>query len=243
VSTGEDSDGVVSLSVLGTAVGMNASVAADWPSLLRTKRAPVATVLDTEPSRALAELTQLAICHSPLLCIHAGVVHGSQGLLVIPGTSGLGKSTLVAALVSAGFDYVSDEALAIDRITLRATPFPRPLTLDGSVWNLIGTDLGPGPPPGSEQLISVARLGGVHTADGYVSHIVLGRREPGPILLEPASRGAAVGELIARSFNHFKAPEASFRAIVAMVRQAEVWNARYTEAAELAAALFERLSA
>ncbi|HEX4726489.1 MAG TPA: hypothetical protein VH298_01745, partial [Jatrophihabitans sp.] len=57
---------------------------------------PVGT--GSTPGQLLAELTRLAVQHSPRLCLHAGVVSCPGGTVVVPGSSGLGKSTLTAAL-------------------------------------------------------------------------------------------------------------------------------------------------
>ena len=64
------------------------------------------------------------------LLIHAGAVRapGGQGV-VLPGASGAGKTTLVGGLVSAGFDYLSDEAAAIDPVGRRLYPYPKALTV------------------------------------------------------------------------------------------------------------------
>ena len=72
-----------------------------------------------DPGSALEALTgavELHVAeHSPnLTLVHAGVVAGTGGALVLPGRSQAGKSTLVAALVTAGASYYSDE-FAVDR--------------------------------------------------------------------------------------------------------------------------------
>jgi hypothetical protein len=60
--------------------------------------------------------------------VHAGAVATPSGDgVLIPGGSGAGKTTLVAALVRAGFAYLSDEAGAIDPVTGRLYPYPRAL--------------------------------------------------------------------------------------------------------------------
>jgi hypothetical protein len=62
------------------------------------------------------------------LLIHAGAVVAPSGeCLLILGESGSGKSTLVAALVQDGFDYLSDEAAAVELETGLVHPWPRPL--------------------------------------------------------------------------------------------------------------------
>jgi len=232
---------VITLRVLGAAVAVRADIAYRFADIPRTDAPPDAEVLADSPPAALTELTRLAVEHSPLLCVHAGVVSGPEGLLAIPGESGLGKTTLVAALVRAGFGYVSDEALAVDRATGQVSAFARPLALRGDVWTLLGDGIGPAPSPDSEQLVAPSLLGRVDTDDARVRDIVLARRDGGPLRVETAARGDAVRALLAHAFNHYRAPEASFRAVVALVRDARVWRATYADAPDLAAGLGELL--
>lgn len=61
--------------------------------------------------------------------LHAGGVQwGEQGIL-LPGRSGAGKSTVVAALVEAGFDYHSDEVVVLIEGGDTMLPYPRPISL------------------------------------------------------------------------------------------------------------------
>lgn len=56
-----------------------------------------------------------ALRHHGLFYLHAACVTGPDGRsLVLAGDAGDGKSTIAAALVRAGFDYVSDDAVFID---------------------------------------------------------------------------------------------------------------------------------
>ncbi|MGI8665371.1 MAG: hypothetical protein ACR2N4_04990 [Jatrophihabitans sp.] len=187
----------------------------------------------------LADLTRLAVENSPLLCVHAGVVRAAQGSVLIPGSSGLGKTTLVAALVQAGFGYLSDEVLALDRHTAALTGFARPLALAADSWRLLSLAPDLAPAPGQEQLADVALLGSFGQP-APVAEILLAERRPGPAELLPLPRGAAVPAVLSRSFNHYRDPAASFHSVVALVRQARVWRAGYQDAPELAALLAER---
>jgi hypothetical protein len=60
--------------------------------------------------------------------VHAGAVamHGSA--IVLPGTTMAGKTTLVAALVDAGAEYLSDEFAVFDEDGL-VHPYPKPLSM------------------------------------------------------------------------------------------------------------------
>jgi hypothetical protein len=60
--------------------------------------------------------------------VHAGVVGWRGGVIVIPGRSRSGKSTLVAALLEAGASYYSDEFAVLDRRG-RVFPYPVPLAV------------------------------------------------------------------------------------------------------------------
>jgi hypothetical protein len=62
--------------------------------------------------------------------IHAGAVQAPTGEgILLPAATGHGKTTLVAALVRKGFQYLSDEAGAIDPVSGNLYPYQRALTL------------------------------------------------------------------------------------------------------------------
>lgn len=61
-----------------------------------------------------------------VLFVHAGVVLSARGLILLPGRSWAGKSTLVQALVAQGCRYYSDE-FAVIRSDGLVIPFPRAL--------------------------------------------------------------------------------------------------------------------
>jgi hypothetical protein len=75
-----------------------------------------------------SEVTRLAD-YTP---IHAGVVEVDGRAVLLPGGSGTGKTTLVAALVARGARYLSDEyALIDDRGWVHAYPRPLPPSVAG----------------------------------------------------------------------------------------------------------------
>jgi hypothetical protein len=207
------------------------------------ERARVTSTLELAGHPSLAEaltaITMAVVTESPLLCVHAAVVSGRDGLIAFPGMSGLGKSTLAAALTRAGYGYVSDEALAIDRLSEMVTPFPRPLALTAHAWPLMELT-GPPPPDGAEELVDPAQLGRLGDG-GRLAHIVLASRRPGAATLEPAGPAAVVKELLARSFNHYRDPQASFAVAVRLARTARIWRAGYSEAPDLTVLLSSRL--
>lgn len=138
------------------------------------------------------------------LVLHAGAVATGDGRAVLlPAVGGGGKSTMVAALVRAGFDYLTDEASAIDPGTGRIHPFPKALTLKaGSFalfpelerlqpayvgrWHIRPEDLRPGSTTGPAM-------------PGWVVGV---RYEPGRAArLVPMTRGAMVVELWSHRLN------------------------------------------
>jgi len=67
--------------------------------------------------------------HAPdFIFVHAGVVAIDGQLVVLPGLSFAGKTTLVAALVQAGAVYYSDEYAPIDETGI-VHPYARPLSV------------------------------------------------------------------------------------------------------------------
>lgn len=74
-----------------------------------------------------------------VLVVHAGVVVAPDGnAVVLPAASGSGKTTLTAGLVRAGFDFLSDEMMAIDPETLRVLPVPRSLFVKPGTFEALG---------------------------------------------------------------------------------------------------------
>lgn len=74
-----------------------------------------------------------------VLVIHAGVVATPAGSAVLlPAASGGGKTTLTAALVRAGFSFLSDEMAAIDPETRHVLPVPRSLFMKPGTFEALG---------------------------------------------------------------------------------------------------------
>lgn len=106
------------------------------------------------------------------LLLHAGAVERDGRVVVIAGLSGDGKSTLVAALVRAGFAYLTDELVAIDPGTGRVVKFAKPLDLDDSSRVLLGLDPRSGGAADSG-LISANRVGEISDGGRVAMFVVL----------------------------------------------------------------------
>jgi hypothetical protein len=74
--------------------------------------------------------------------VHAGTVGIGGRAVVVPGRSGTGKSTLVAALVRRGATYYSDEYAVFDERG-RVHAYPKPLSMRAEDGSAVKVDLGP----------------------------------------------------------------------------------------------------
>ena len=124
------------------------------------------------------ELNRLAAASRLGPALHAGAVRSPEGVVVVlPGESEAGKSTLVGTLVQAGWDYLTDEAIGIRPGSLLAVAYPKPLALGPGSRGVLGL------PDQAGELVDAARLrpgAAVPPGDvGPVGAVVLTRYSPG----------------------------------------------------------------
>ena len=98
-------------------------------------------VSDAEASTALVgslvhDLNRRALDGSEHLILHSGGIEHDGVGVVFPGAMEAGKTTLAAGLVRAGFGYLTDEGVAVDRDSLRIHPYPKPFSIDRGAWPL-----------------------------------------------------------------------------------------------------------
>jgi hypothetical protein len=72
------------------------------------------------------------------LILHAGGVQKAGVTVALPAPMESGKTTTTAGLLRAGYGYLTDEALVIDRTTWQITPYPKPLSLDMRSIDVLG---------------------------------------------------------------------------------------------------------
>ncbi len=70
-----------------------------------------------------------------LVHIHAGAVGLGERTAIIAGWPGSGKSSAITALVGSGFDYVTDERLAVSGDGRSVAGFPKPISLIGGSFD------------------------------------------------------------------------------------------------------------
>jgi hypothetical protein len=163
-----------------------------------------------------------AIDHSRgSVLVHASAAAHAGTALVLPGPMGAGKSTLVAALVRAGLDYLTDEVVAVDPGSGLVRPYPKYLSLDPG----FGAPL---PPTGVRAFLGDSTLvaaddlrpGAAAREPAQPRIVVIPRYEPGATAnLEPLRPAAALAALAQHAF-HIEADAArTLEVLGALVEQ------------------------
>lgn len=192
----------------------------------------------------LTTVNQAAIDGFSGLAVHAGVLASDGRAIALPAPSGTGKTTLTAAGLLAGFEYVSDEALAVDFGSRQLVAYPRALALSSWSRSTIGLDRTEAIKLGDDEVaFPPQRLGSCVAAPPLeLAHVVRPVRRPGPTALVAADRSETVGLLLERSFNHYKRPAQSYELTCDLARRAGAWRLEYDDPVEAAATLLDRLS-
>lgn len=164
-----------------------------------------------------------------VIFFHAGAVGLDGRVVLVPGRSFSGKTTLVEAAVRAGWEYYSDEFAVIDA-TGSVHPYPRPLGVRGA--------------DETASPVSVTEFGGrVASSPGTVAAVVSTHHRPGgawsPVVVEGS---AAALPLIDNAVRARLAPQAVVATAAAVVDGgARTYVGDRGEAAEVVAALAELL--
>lgn len=202
-----------------------------------------ATIVHGDDLQQLAAgVNAAALQAADCFAVHAGAVAADGAVVAFPAESGGGKSTLTAACLRAGLDYVTDEALCLSWDDAAVRPYPRPLAL--GPWSARAVGVEPGDPEtADETLLTAADLGArVATGPLRLAHVVLldAAAAPG---VAPLARSAAVAELLRRSFTHWRRPDRAFELAHAVVAEARVWTLGRADPATDAAAIRSLLAA
>lgn len=191
--------------------------------------------------RLVAALNQSAIGEYRGFAVHAGVVATGGGSIAFPVNSGGGKSTLTAACLLAGFDYVSDEALCVDMDGAVVT-YPKPLSLSPRSFELLGVDPDSVAVRASEsEGLAIATDLNAAVAEGPLTlrHLVLPSYGRDHLSLEEVSPSEAMTALLTFSFNHYKHGEGAFRLAARLASELDgVWRLRYGDPVEAAKGLW-----
>lgn len=118
----------------------------DTDAIVQTGIAPVVAA-----ATAVWWLNTVVASTAPQVLVHAACV-GARSAVLLPGASGVGKSTLAAACLADGLAYLSDEYAALDLSNGTVVPYAKPLDLNGPGLvaastlrpGSVGTPLAPG---------------------------------------------------------------------------------------------------
>lgn len=123
-----------------------------------------------------AVLNDYAARTHALVALHSGAVRTPDGRVVLlSGPENSGKSTLTAALVAAGCDYLGDESVGIGT-DLNAVAYPKPFTVDAESRGVLGLAPGISPHVAVESVRAGARR--VAGSGGPVTEVLLVRYDP-----------------------------------------------------------------
>jgi len=202
--------------------------------------------IGSEIAGVLSYLNALIIGHMDTFGVHSGVVGGPDGAIAFPGRSGEGKTTLTAACLRLGYDYVSDEVLAFPwqpkgyEVT-SIKPYPRPLAV--SPWSAGVLGLPTSQTSAGEIYTSATDLGAkVATRPIAVRHMVLLGPITGTTRLTPMTRQRAAANLLQRSFNGWQHPSQAFARAHSIAAHTSCWLLERGDPIECAGLLKDRLS-
>ena len=158
------------------------------------------------------------------VCIHTGAVVGSAGTLLLPAASGSGKSTLTAALVQAGYGYLSDEAIAFDLGSGELLAYPKPISLKSGSWPLfaplLAGEVGDGPDIPRHVAASTLRSGAPARPSPVVAIVFPEFHAEGRSELAPVRRAEALIELATDTIRFNERARPSIDRLASVVRGA-----------------------
>lgn len=159
---------------------------------------------DLAAAAIVAALDRAVLAATSCLTVHAAVVAGPRGAVIVPAVSGAGKSTLAGASQQAGLLLVSDESACLDPDEDVIWPHPRPLGLDRRSRELLGLPPPDDGPLDGERATAPALLGAVASVTQPVVPVAVvlpdrshSRRES----LTPVGRAEALAVLLASCLN------------------------------------------
>jgi hypothetical protein len=180
----------------------------------------------------ILDSTRQAVEHAdPYLAVHAAVASLDGQAVLMPAPPDSGKTTLVAGLTRAGFQFMSDEVALIEPDTALVHPYLRPLLVEPSSMAVL---------PGlvSDLPLLYERFRGVryHVAAEDlrtgaigspcpVAFVVLPAYRPGSeTRLRPLSRASALIRIAGQLFNRARLDEPGIQALAEVVRRAECFE-------------------
>jgi hypothetical protein len=184
------------------------------------------------------------------LLLHAAAAERDGRVLLVAGPEGSGKSTLVAALVRAGLQYVTDETVAVEVPASTVAPYPKPIALDRGSLRALGNMIPAAPASlegASEQVLvppQAIRPHAIAEPGGVPRLLVLSSYRFGSTTAaRPIARAEAAVALAEQAFNFRAYGPGRLDAITAVVGACDCYQLDVGEldaACQLAVELFEQ---
>lgn len=153
-------------------------------------------------ARALSVVDRAALEHTTCLTVHAAALAGARGCVVVPGASGVGKTTLAGACMQAGLTLLSDEAACFTEPVGTLVPHPRALGLSLASRQILGLA---DPDDVEDEQATAPALLGRSAPQAYRGACVLvavpDRRKGAQAALEPLAPAEGLAALLASCLN------------------------------------------
>lgn len=177
-------------------------------------------------------LVDFAISTTTCAVLHAGAVRSPDGeVVLLPGTPMSGKSTMTAAFVAAGWDYLGDEAIGVRPETCVAVGWPKRLRLGAVSREVLGvaTDIS-----GDVDPVHIAPTDrdpaavGVCGDAGRVTTVIFPKFVAGsPVEVTRLGESDALNRLLVNTFNLQEAKEVALDAVCDLARSAVAHEIAY----------------
>lgn len=184
----------------------------------------------------ISVLNDFAVRSHSAAVLHSGAVRSPSGrVLLLAGSEGVGKSTLTAALLQAGCDYLSDEMVGVRAGQTTALPYPKPLELDPASRELVGL------PPSDSSYAFPHDFPGtefVSEESDAIDEILLPQyRANAPTQVARVEPVDAVKEVLAATLNVYRGGEFGLRAVAGLAERVPVTRIVHSDSVALAASL------
>lgn len=173
-----------------------------------------------------AEVVRRSAPRFPL--VHAAAATRDGKTVLLPAAPEGGKTTTVAGLVAdAGFAYLTDEAVAIDTVTMIPLPYPKPLSVDRGSWDVLARLR-----PSHHSVVtgqwqvpaSAIRPDAVASAAPVWFVVEPAYDRDTDTRLEPVSRAAMLVRLADSTFNFHEAPERNLAVLARVLERADCYR-------------------
>jgi hypothetical protein len=188
--------------------------------------------------RLMQEAVGSLIAHSCGQAVfHAGGVARDNRGIILCGDSGSGKSTLTAQLVSSGFDYLTDEIVALRLEDEALSGLPRPVVLKGSSglswkekWASEGRETPETFSTGETWIDPELFRGGGICRSARPRILIFPRYQTGqPFRVQPLSQAQAAFMILQRLVNARNLPGHGFPFITSLSKKIRTYQVVYNE--------------